>query len=85
MTGCFYDKILSVLANSLHRQMQTNVDGHQITMTEGRLCQVQLLDDRKLELLVQPKLLSRELLDLVSSHFNLKEKEYFGFTYMDDT
>ncbi|XP_051961177.1 FERM domain-containing protein 4B [Xyrauchen texanus] len=53
-------------------------------MTEGRLCQVQLLDDRKLELLVQPKLLSCELLDLVSSHFNLKEKEYFGFTYVDD-
>uniref|UniRef100_A0AAR2KVB8 FERM domain-containing protein n=1 Tax=Pygocentrus nattereri TaxID=42514 RepID=A0AAR2KVB8_PYGNA len=31
-----------------------------------------------------PKLLSRELLDLVSSHFNLKEKEYFGFTFVDD-
>ncbi|XP_062871181.1 FERM domain-containing protein 4B [Trichomycterus rosablanca] len=54
-------------------------------MTDGRLCQVQLLDNRKLELLVQPKLLSRELLDLVSSHFNLKEKQYFGFTYTDDT
>ncbi|XP_027015007.2 FERM domain-containing protein 4B isoform X1 [Tachysurus fulvidraco] len=54
-------------------------------MTEGRMCQVQLLDNRKLELLVQPKLLSRELLDLVSSHFNLKEKEYFGFTFVDDT
>uniref|UniRef100_A0AAV2LZT4 FERM domain-containing protein n=1 Tax=Knipowitschia caucasica TaxID=637954 RepID=A0AAV2LZT4_KNICA len=53
-------------------------------MTEGRLCQVQLLDDRKLELLVQPKLLSYELLDLVSSHFNLKEKEYFGLAYSDD-
>ncbi|CAL8257094.1 unnamed protein product [Gadus morhua 'NCC'] len=53
-------------------------------MTEGRLCQVHLLDDRKLELLVQPKLLSRELLDLVSSHFNLKEKEYFGLTFVDD-
>uniref|UniRef100_A0A8C1GK79 FERM domain containing 4Bb n=1 Tax=Cyprinus carpio TaxID=7962 RepID=A0A8C1GK79_CYPCA len=58
---------------------------HVYQMTEGRLCQVQLLDDRKLELLVQPKLLSHELLDLVSSHFNLKEKEYFGFTYVDDT
>ncbi|KAA0706790.1 FERM domain-containing protein 4B GRP1-binding protein GRSP1 [Triplophysa tibetana] len=58
--------------------------GEVYQMTEGRLCQVQLLDDRKLELLVQPKLLSRELLDLVSSHFNLKEKEYFGFTYLDD-
>ncbi|KAG9269945.1 FERM domain-containing protein 4B-like isoform X1 [Astyanax mexicanus] len=54
-------------------------------MTEGRLCQVLLLDNRTLELLVQPKLLSRELLDLVSSHFNLKEKEYFGFTFTDDT
>ncbi|KAL1021034.1 hypothetical protein UPYG_G00007870 [Umbra pygmaea] len=54
-------------------------------MTEGKLCQVHLLDDRKLELLVQPKLLSRELLDLVSSHFNLKEKEYFGLTFVDDS
>eukprot|EP00064_Thunnus_orientalis_P003266 superscaffoldBa00000259_g3275 len=53
-------------------------------MTEGRLCQVQLLDDRKLELLVQPKLLSYELLDLVSSHFNLKEKEFFGLAFFDD-
>ncbi|KAJ4926703.1 hypothetical protein JOQ06_014451 [Pogonophryne albipinna] len=54
-------------------------------MTEGRQCQVHLLDDRKLELLVQPKLLSRELLDLVASHFTLKEKEYFGLSYIDDT
>ncbi|XP_056294059.1 FERM domain-containing protein 4B isoform X4 [Pseudoliparis swirei] len=54
-------------------------------MTAGRQCQVHLLDDRKLELLVQPKLLSRELLDLVASHFNLKEKEYFGLSFIDDT
>ncbi|XP_029990415.1 FERM domain-containing protein 4B isoform X4 [Sphaeramia orbicularis] len=54
-------------------------------MTEGRLSQVHLLDGRKLELLVQPKLLSRELLDLVASHFNLKEKEYFGLCFIDDT
>uniref|UniRef100_A0A4W5LN62 FERM domain containing 4B n=1 Tax=Hucho hucho TaxID=62062 RepID=A0A4W5LN62_9TELE len=53
-------------------------------MTEGRLCQVHLLDDRKLDLMVQPKLLSRDLLDLVSSHFNLKEKEYFGISFIDD-
>uniref|UniRef100_A0A8C1G9W3 FERM domain containing 4B n=1 Tax=Cyprinus carpio TaxID=7962 RepID=A0A8C1G9W3_CYPCA len=53
-------------------------------MTEGRLCQVLLLDDRQLELLVQPKLLSRDLLDLVSSHFNLKEKEYFGISFIDE-
>ncbi|XP_061639483.1 FERM domain-containing protein 4B-like isoform X1 [Phyllopteryx taeniolatus] len=54
-------------------------------MTEGRQCQVHLLDGRKLELLVQPKLLSRDLLDLVASHFNLKEKEYFGLSFIDDT
>uniref|UniRef100_A0A3B5M1R8 FERM domain containing 4B n=1 Tax=Xiphophorus couchianus TaxID=32473 RepID=A0A3B5M1R8_9TELE len=55
-----------------------------LQMTDGKLCQVQLLDDRKLELLVQPKLLSYELLDLVSSHFNLKEKEFFGLAFFDD-
>ncbi|XP_063304281.1 FERM domain-containing protein 4A isoform X4 [Pelobates fuscus] len=54
-------------------------------MTEGRRCQVHLLDDRKLELLVQPKLLAKELLDLVASHFNLKEKEYFGISFTDET
>ncbi|XP_049589710.1 FERM domain-containing protein 4B isoform X3 [Syngnathus scovelli] len=54
-------------------------------MTEGRQCRVHLLDGRKLELLVQPKLLSRDLLDLVASHFNLKEKEYFGLCFIDDT
>ncbi|XP_017291326.1 FERM domain-containing protein 4B isoform X3 [Kryptolebias marmoratus] len=53
-------------------------------MTEGRLSQVLLLDGRKLELLVQPKLLSRELLDLVASHFNLKEKDYFGLCFTDN-
>lgn len=37
-----------------------------------------------LNLLLQPKLLSYELLDLVSSHFNLKEKEFFGLAYFDD-
>lgn len=35
-------------------------------------------------LLPQPKLLSYELLDLVSSHFNLKEKEFFGLAFYDD-
>ncbi|XP_062853610.1 FERM domain-containing protein 4B isoform X2 [Trichomycterus rosablanca] len=53
-------------------------------MTEGRQCQVLLLDERQLELLVQPKLLSRDLLDLVSSHFSLKEKEYFGISFTND-
>ncbi|XP_077582723.1 FERM domain-containing protein 4B isoform X1 [Stigmatopora nigra] len=59
--------------------------GHGYQMTEGRQCQVHLLDERRLELLVQPRLLSRDLLDLVASHFNLKEKEYFGLSFIDDT
>uniref|UniRef100_G3TUP5 FERM domain containing 4A n=1 Tax=Loxodonta africana TaxID=9785 RepID=G3TUP5_LOXAF len=32
-----------------------------------------------------PKLLAKELLDLVASHFNLKEKEYFGIAFTDET
>uniref|UniRef100_A0A3P8V1T9 FERM domain containing 4A n=1 Tax=Cynoglossus semilaevis TaxID=244447 RepID=A0A3P8V1T9_CYNSE len=56
-----------------------------LQMTEGRRCQIHLLDDRKLELLVQPKLMAKDLLDLVASHFNLKEKEYFGIAYTDET
>ncbi|RXM30703.1 FERM domain-containing protein 4A [Acipenser ruthenus] len=34
---------------------------------------------------VFPKLLAKDLLDLVASHFNLKEKEYFGISYTDET
>ena len=37
------------------------------------------------QIIFQPKLLSGELLDIVSSHFSLKEKEYFGLSYKDDT
>ena len=35
--------------------------------------------------LSQPKLMAKDLLDLVASHFNLKEKEYFGISYTDET
>uniref|UniRef100_A0A8C5UZ97 FERM domain containing 4A n=1 Tax=Microcebus murinus TaxID=30608 RepID=A0A8C5UZ97_MICMU len=65
--------------------LRVPVPGACLSMTEGRRCQVHLLDDRKLELLVQPKLLAKELLDLVASHFNLKEKEYFGIAFTDET
>lgn len=44
-----------------------------------------LLDERRLEILIQPKLYAGELLDLVASHFNLKEKEYFGLAFHDET
>uniref|UniRef100_A0A8C4NG24 FERM domain containing 4A n=1 Tax=Eptatretus burgeri TaxID=7764 RepID=A0A8C4NG24_EPTBU len=52
-------------------------------MTEGRRCQIVLLDDRSLDLVVQPKLMARDLLDLVASHVRLKEKEYFGLRFVD--
>jgi len=35
--------------------------------------------------ILQPKLYAGELLDIVASHFNLKEKEYFGLSFKDDT
>ncbi|XP_055338350.1 FERM domain-containing protein 4A-like isoform X2 [Paramacrobiotus metropolitanus] len=54
-------------------------------MAEGRNCQIILLDGRKIEIFVQPKLAAGDLLDIVSSHYNLKEKEYFGLCYPDET
>ena len=35
--------------------------------------------------LLQSKLLSSELLDTIASQFNLKEKDYFGLAYKDET
>uniref|UniRef100_A0A669E7P4 FERM domain containing 4B n=1 Tax=Oreochromis niloticus TaxID=8128 RepID=A0A669E7P4_ORENI len=75
IVSCVYENLSQTLNFLFYFPLQ---------MTEGKLCQVHLLDDRKLELLVQPKLLSYELLDLVSSHFNLKEKEFFGLAFFDD-
>ncbi|XP_071498106.1 uncharacterized protein [Diadema antillarum] len=54
-------------------------------MSEGRRTQVVLLDERRVELLVQQKLLASDLLDLVASYFNLKEKDYFGLAFLDET
>ncbi|XP_047126339.1 FERM domain-containing protein 4A isoform X1 [Hydra vulgaris] len=54
-----------------------------VLSAETRKCIVHLLDGQKLDIPLQPKLLTSELLDIVGSHFNLKEKEYFGFYYYD--
>ncbi|KAK3103250.1 hypothetical protein FSP39_017835 [Pinctada imbricata] len=54
-------------------------------MNEGRKSQIILPDERRLDLLIQPKLGTRDLLDLVASHFKLKEKEYFGLCFQDDS
>ncbi|XP_042631524.1 FERM domain-containing protein 4A-like isoform X6 [Cyprinus carpio] len=86
-----HSALLDVTSAALRRLRHTHIRAPDILvravyqMTEGRRCQVHLLDDRKLELLVQPKLMAKDLLDLVASHFNLKEKEYFGISYVDET
>ncbi|XP_052279634.1 FERM domain-containing protein 4A-like isoform X3 [Dreissena polymorpha] len=59
--------------------------GKSFYMTEGRKCQILLPDDRALEFLIQPKLFTHELLDIVASHFKLKEKDYFGLAFQDET
>ena len=51
---------------------------------EGRTAQIILLDERRLELTIQPRLYAGELLDLVSSQSGLKEKEYFGLAVVDE-
>uniref|UniRef100_A0A0K2UBC2 FERM domain-containing protein n=1 Tax=Lepeophtheirus salmonis TaxID=72036 RepID=A0A0K2UBC2_LEPSM len=50
----------------------------------GRAASIVLLDERRLDLMIQPRLLAGELLDLVSSHCGLKEKEYFGLALVDE-
>ena len=52
---------------------------------EGRSASIVLLDERRLEMLVQPRLYAGELLDLVASHCQLKEKEYFGLAVVDES
>jgi len=56
----------------------------QRTGSDGRATQIVLLDDRRLELVVQPRLYAGELLDLVASQCGLREKEYFGLAVVDD-
>ncbi|GFT76248.1 FERM domain-containing protein 4B [Nephila pilipes] len=53
-------------------------------MSEGRRSQVVLLDERRLDIVIQSRLYAGELLDIVASHFNLKEKEYFGISFIDE-
>jgi hypothetical protein len=53
--------------------------------SEGRSASIVLLDERRLEMLLQPRLYAGELLDLVASHCQLKEKEYFGLAVVDES
>ncbi|KAL1436143.1 hypothetical protein MTO96_010886 [Rhipicephalus appendiculatus] len=58
---------------------------NRFAMSDGRRSQVVLLDERRLDILIQPRLYACDLLDMVASHFNLKEKEYFGLAFLDET
>ncbi|XP_003380778.1 FERM domain-containing protein 4B [Trichinella spiralis] len=55
-------------------------------MTEGRRTQVVLLDDRRLEIVVQTRLTVAELMNIVASHCHLKDpdRQYFGLAFQDD-
>ena len=50
----------------------------------GRPASVILLDERRLELHIQPRMYAGELLDLVASHCQLREKEFFGLAVVDE-
>lgn len=55
-------------------------------MSEGRRAQIHLLDGRKLDIVVQPRLFVDELLNIVASHCDLKDpdKQYFGLVFIDE-
>ncbi|XP_054158811.1 probable serine/threonine-protein kinase DDB_G0282963 [Oppia nitens] len=52
---------------------------------DGRRSEVILLDGRRVELIIQRKLFAGDLFDIVCSHFQLKEKQYFGLAFLDET
>ncbi|KAH9409906.1 FERM domain-containing protein 4A, partial [Tyrophagus putrescentiae] len=54
-------------------------------ISNARLGEVILLDGRRVEIKIQPRLFAGDLFDMVASHFNLKEKEYFGLAFLDET
>ncbi|XP_069977941.1 FERM domain-containing protein 4A-like isoform X3 [Penaeus vannamei] len=56
-----------------------------LQMSVGVRVEVVLLDDRRLQVGVGPRLLTQELLAMVASHFTLKEHQYFSLAVVDNT
>ncbi|XP_050711132.1 FERM domain-containing protein 4A-like isoform X2 [Eriocheir sinensis] len=54
-------------------------------MGAGVRVEVVLLDARRLEVHVGPRLLVQELLAMVASHFTLREHQYFSLAHLDST
>lgn len=54
-------------------------------MNDGRRTIIYLLDGRKLEIIIQRRLFTNELLNIIASHVSLKEpdKKYFALAYID--
>ena len=73
------DKASSVVV----RRNPSNQGGNSAEMTRNAV--IVLLDERRLEMSIQPRLYAGELLDLVASHCLLKEKEYFGLAVVDES
>jgi hypothetical protein len=53
--------------------------------TERRKACIKLLDTRHLDIIIQPKLMTSDLLHLVCSHYMLRDKELFGLVFTDET
>lgn len=55
-------------------------------MFDGKRSIIHLLDGQKLDLMIQPRLVVEELLNIIASHVALKDadKQYFGVAYVDD-
>ena len=52
---------------------------------ESRLAKIILLDGSQLDFYITPEILTSDLLDMIASYLTLKDKEYFGISYMDAT
>ncbi|XP_045129674.1 FERM domain-containing protein 4A-like isoform X2 [Portunus trituberculatus] len=67
----------------LPRRGRTSLD--ETAMGAGVRVEVVLLDARRLEVHVGPRLLTHELLAMVASHFTLREHQYFSLAHLDST
>jgi hypothetical protein len=54
-------------------------------MLEPRLTSVILLDGSQFDCLITPDFLTSDLLDMLATHLNLVDKEYFGLSFIDST
>lgn len=54
-------------------------------MIESRLAKIILLDGSQLDFHITPEILTSNLLDMVANYLSLKDKGYFGISYLDST